>query len=61
VARDDARDGDQQVRIGDLTFLIDDEMERSLTGYGGLQIGYSSSPWGGGFTIQFSGVGGGCC
>ncbi len=61
MARDEARDDDRQVRIGDLTFLIDREMERSLAMYGGLEIGYRDSPWGGGFTIQFSGVGGGCC
>ncbi len=37
------------------------DVRQALLERGGLQIGYQSSPWGGGFTIGFNGDGYGCC
>ena len=61
MTRDEARDTDNVVEIGDLQFLLDGEMERTLRSYGGLMVGYRTNPWGGGLTLAFGGGGGGCC
>jgi hypothetical protein len=60
VAQDDARDGDQQLTIGELVFLIDDELERVLTTNGGLRIGYRASALGGEFAVEFAEAHEGC-
>ena len=60
MAQDEARDGDQQLPIGDLVFLIDDELERVLAANGGLRIGYRGGPWGGQFVVEFVQAQGGC-
>lgn len=60
MAQDDARDGDQQLTIGELVFLIDAELERVLNTNGGLTIGYRTNPWGGDFDVKFGKAHEGC-
>ena len=60
MTRDEARDDDEQITIGELTFVVDPEVKQILVGQGGLRIDYQSGGWGGGFSIAFN-RGGGCC